>query len=71
MIRLSLRNEYQSMPVHAVAVLVGMLAPTSSGIDPSELGSKIDALIQPYVDIGDFSGVVLVAEKGEVLYERG
>jgi CubicO group peptidase (beta-lactamase class C family) len=33
--------------------------------------SKIDALIQTYNDLGQFSGSVLVAESGKVIYKKG
>ncbi|UCE41445.1 MAG: serine hydrolase [Candidatus Aminicenantes bacterium] len=33
--------------------------------------SKIDVLIQAYIDLGQFNGSVLVAEKGKVIYKKG
>jgi CubicO group peptidase (beta-lactamase class C family) len=32
---------------------------------------KIDALIQKYVDYGQFNGTVLVAERGKVIFKKG
>ena len=36
----------------------------------TELVSKIDAVIQDYIDLDIFSGIVLVAEKGNITYHK-
>ncbi|HPR01965.1 MAG TPA: serine hydrolase domain-containing protein, partial [Saprospiraceae bacterium] len=37
---------------------------------PDQLAQKIDALVKQYQDLDIFSGVVLVAEKGEPVYQK-
>lgn len=37
---------------------------------PADLNQRVDALAQQYVDLGIFSGVVLVAEQGKPVYRR-
>jgi len=51
--------------------LLGTLLLTSQTLPPKkELSQKIDALAQQYVDLGIFSGVVLVAKKGKPVYHK-
>lgn len=38
---------------------------------PVDLEAKVDAFIRNYIDLGVFSGVILVAREGEVLLEKG
>jgi CubicO group peptidase (beta-lactamase class C family) len=40
---------------------------SGSSIDPN----KVDAYIQPYIDVGGFSGAVLVAKGGKILISKG
>lgn len=47
----------------------GACAPSQSGDDARV--ARIDLLMQAYSDLGQFSGVVLVAEAGRVLYRAG
>lgn len=52
-----------------LVILVGAGSPVAS--DPTgDIGERIDAWIQPYVDAGHLSGCILVARGDEVIYER-
>ena len=52
-------------PLLLVAVATGLSASAQPDV------SSLDALVTAYHDTGRFSGTVLVADAGEVIYERG
>ena len=39
-------------------------------LNPTKLSDQIDALVKQYQDLDIFSGVVLVADKGEPVYHK-
>ncbi|GJM43894.1 MAG: hypothetical protein DHS20C21_07360 [Gemmatimonadota bacterium] len=47
--------------------MVGQRASAGSGA----LGSRIESMVAPYVELRDFSGSILVADRGEVLFSAG
>ena len=53
-----------------VVMLTGILN-VSCGQTKIEKIEKLDKLISAYVELGQFNGSVLVAEKGEVIYKKG
>lgn len=38
--------------------------------NPTELSKKIESVVQDYIDLGIFSGIILVAEKGEIQFHK-
>lgn len=62
------------LAVLAALVLVtpaGTPAAAASTSHADSLGRRIDSMVAPYVDLRDFSGTILVAQKGVVLYSHG
>jgi len=49
----------------------GQSAPSLVSPNKKTLQSKVDTYIQPFVEIKGFSGVVLIARRGEVLVRKG
>lgn len=52
----------------AILSIVAVLSPT--GFAQSEKAKKIDEFITPFITSNQFSGVVLAAENGKVIYEK-
>lgn len=50
--------------------LVAVEAGSAAESETPELGERVDAFLQPYLDIGHLSGTLLIAEKHKVLYEK-
>ncbi len=44
---------------------------TGQTVSDSQVASQIEAYLQPFAETNNFSGAVLVARKGRVLFERG
>jgi CubicO group peptidase (beta-lactamase class C family) len=64
----------KTAPVNIYSVLLSLLVltfPLQLQAFSQEKIDKIDALVQAYHDYGQFSGTVLVAENGNVIYKKG
>lgn len=51
-------------------ILLLILSPLSQAIAQTDKAKKIDQFITPFATNGQFSGVVLAAENGQVIYEK-
>ena len=51
-------------------LLVILVLPAAGGDNSEQLASRIDQIVQAHSGAGDFSGVVLVARRGQVLYRH-
>ncbi len=54
----------------AAVLLVSLLATLRPGYGQADDAQKIETFIRPFVEAGHFSGVVLAAEKGRIIYEK-
>ena len=68
-------NQTRRIPFTRVPFLILAAACLAIAIAPTTLAQpnkakKIDALMKPFVDANQFSGVVLASEKGKVIYEK-
>lgn len=59
-----------TLPVVVCGILFSCLVSGQRLTDPS-VANQIEAYLKPFVDTGNFTGAVLVARKGRVLFERG
>ena len=48
----------------------GQINSTSAKLNKESVSQKTDELVKEYIDLGIFSGIVLVAEKGEPIYHK-
>jgi CubicO group peptidase (beta-lactamase class C family) len=56
---------------HALITLITVAPAYAADIPDKTLAAKVDAYIQPYVDGRNFSGAILIARKGRVLFAKG
>jgi CubicO group peptidase (beta-lactamase class C family) len=54
----------------AAVLLLAFLAGLRPGYGQADDAQKIEALIRPFAEAGQFSGVVLAAERGRIIYEK-
>lgn len=60
-------NKVRVLTVASCLVLIAIFQPVFA--QPSK-SQKIDALMKPFVQANQFSGVVLASENGKVIYEK-
>ena len=62
----------KALRVAQVFSVVSFLLSLASGqaVPDSQIASQIEGYLQPFVETGNFTGAVLVARKGRVLFER-
>src|SRR5260370_37254115 len=53
-----------------IAFALGIFAFQVNGQVKNDLTSKIERYLKPYVETSNFSGTVLIAKKGEVLFHK-
>src|SRR5262245_14251877 len=56
--------------IKALLLSLILLLFTESSIAQSDKAKKIDELMRPFVQAGQFSGVVVASENGRVIYEK-
>jgi CubicO group peptidase (beta-lactamase class C family) len=59
------------MPAARFIAAVLIIGTPTAAVSASNLVPAFDAYIQPYVETNNFSGAVLIARGGKVLFERG
>lgn len=64
-----MRNKNPNISVFCFAVLASVLPRPLIATD-IELEQRVDAYLQPYVEIGHQSGTIFVAKGDEILYHR-
>jgi len=67
---------FRILVVVALVVVVACVAPPDSSAEPatshaSSLERQVDAHLEPYLDTANFSGSVLIARRGEILFSKG
>jgi len=55
----------------ALPLVLGLFLPAPTAAQSGSLAGRLDAFVQRYLDLGVFSGAVLVARGDEVLLEKG
>ncbi|MGQ0430610.1 MAG: serine hydrolase domain-containing protein [Gammaproteobacteria bacterium] len=55
----------------AILVLAAALAGCASDDAQNALEARVDAAMEPYVALGEFSGAIVLAREGEFVYQRG
>lgn len=71
---MSTREENQFMrsnPYHFIYACIFILLPGILYAQTNNENQKINKLVHSFIDLGQFSGTVLVAKKGEVVFSKG